>query len=305
MTWYYYQFLAYCYGARGRSGKLGTYCVWGKHVSPTPVTQKHGHGFNIALLNRWLPAGKVERHGWIVCKRQATYPRIVLNLPGRGFEPRTSAPSYIPQPLRQTKLQPSNLPTGSRILNARKFSWAIGHPSSMFLRWILLLPRRKLKFEGQAVGWYLSQHAHLLLWEHWGIPCTHYCSPLHHQAEGAGRKVQEAWNGCCEAVRGIEESPRSRWVQGHCFIRCWHGGLQGGDWADPIDAPRIPEAACRGKCQDMRTTEEPPDRWSAVPIGSHLLQDARARLMGWSKLSSDHREASMHVDVLPRLSWAA
>ncbi len=57
--------IAHCYSARGRSGKLGTYRIWGQRVSPTPVAQKRGHDFNIASLNRWLPAGKVERHGWM------------------------------------------------------------------------------------------------------------------------------------------------------------------------------------------------------------------------------------------------
>jgi hypothetical protein len=42
-----------------------------KGIGPTPVAQKCGHRFYIALLNRWLPAGKMERHGWIVCSRQA------------------------------------------------------------------------------------------------------------------------------------------------------------------------------------------------------------------------------------------
>ncbi len=167
------------------------------------------------------------------------------------------------------------------------------------------LQGRTSSFEGQASGWYLSQHAHLLPWEHWGIPCTHQGRPLHYQAEGAGRKVQEAWKGCCEAVRGIEESPGSHWVQGHCLVRCWRGGPQGGDWADPTDAPRIPETAQWGNYQDVRATEEPPVRWSAVPMGLRLLQDAQAWLLSWNKRSSDRREASMHVDVLLRLSWAA
>jgi hypothetical protein len=43
----------------------------GKRVGPAPVTQKCRHEFNIAFLNRLLLAGKVERHGWIECKRQA------------------------------------------------------------------------------------------------------------------------------------------------------------------------------------------------------------------------------------------
>jgi hypothetical protein len=36
----------------------------------------------------------------------------------------------------------------------------------------------------------------------------------------AGHKVQEARKGCCEAVQGVEESPRSRWVLGQCLVGC-------------------------------------------------------------------------------------
>jgi hypothetical protein len=72
----------------------------GKHVGPALVTQKCGHEFNIATLNRWLPAGKVERHGWIECKRQADKSRIVLSQPGGGVQ--TQDLSSIEHPLTTT-----------------------------------------------------------------------------------------------------------------------------------------------------------------------------------------------------------
>jgi hypothetical protein len=72
--------------------EIDAFLIIGKRVGPAPVAQKRGHKFNIALLNWWLPAGKVERHGWIECKRQADKSRIVLGLPGREFKPETSAP---------------------------------------------------------------------------------------------------------------------------------------------------------------------------------------------------------------------
>ncbi len=43
----------------------------GKCVGPASVMGKRRHEFKIALHFWWLPAGKVERHGWIECKRQA------------------------------------------------------------------------------------------------------------------------------------------------------------------------------------------------------------------------------------------
>jgi hypothetical protein len=75
---------------------------------------------------------------------------------------------------------------------------------------------RTAKSENQASRWFCLQHVHLLPWEHQGVHCTHChcCSPPHHQAEGAGRTVQEAWEGCCEADRDVQVSSEGCWVQG-------------------------------------------------------------------------------------------
>jgi hypothetical protein len=41
----------------------------GECAGLTPVVQKRGHGFNLALLIRWLPAGKNGKDMGAVCAK--------------------------------------------------------------------------------------------------------------------------------------------------------------------------------------------------------------------------------------------
>ncbi len=68
-------YFARCYGARRWSGKLIPF-AYGKTRRLHPCHVKVQIQFNIALLNRWLPVGKVERHGWIECKDKLTKPEL-------------------------------------------------------------------------------------------------------------------------------------------------------------------------------------------------------------------------------------
>jgi hypothetical protein len=56
---------------KGVEQKIGYLSCMGKRASPTHVARKHRHGFYAASLNWWLLVGKIKRHGWAVCKRQA------------------------------------------------------------------------------------------------------------------------------------------------------------------------------------------------------------------------------------------
>ncbi len=100
---------------------------------------------------------------------------------------------------------------------------------------------RTSTFQGQASRCLTPQYPYLLPGEQWGIPCTHCRSPLYHQAKGAAQEVQGTPQGCCETVRGVEESSRSRRFSRHHLNKRWCYGPQSGDWADPTDAPRTSE----------------------------------------------------------------
>ncbi len=198
---------------------------------------------------------------------------------------------------------PSSLLTGWKIPNARKGSWAIGHPSRMSLRWISTFQGGASSFEGQAPGWYLSQHAHLLLWEHLGTPCTHCCSPPHHQAEeaqSAGSLERLLWS----SQRHLRISYK---LLGPRTLSCWMLAWRPARWR--LSRPN----RCSKNTRRLMTRQSPrcTSNWGTScpvicsPNGiTFLPQDARAWLVGWSKRSSDRREASTHINVLPRLSWA-
>ncbi len=125
---------------------------------------------------------------------------------------------------------------------------------------------------------------------------------LHTSLQSSASSSRRGW---MQSAGGLERllwsSPRHWRI---FLVGCWRGGPQGGDWADLTDASRSPEAAQWGNCQDVWASKEPPVRWFTVPMGVRLPWDAQAWLVGWSKWSSNRREASTHVDVLPRLSWA-
>jgi hypothetical protein len=62
-----------------------------------------------------------------------------------------------------------------------------------------------------------------------GIPHAHCCGPPSHQAEGAAQEVLSACQGCCETVRGVEESPRSHGILRHRLDDCRCYGPLGGN----------------------------------------------------------------------------
>ncbi len=73
----------------------------------------------------------------------------------------------------------------------------------------------------------------------------------------------------------------------------------------PRRCSKKPRSSTARQLHDVQAPEEPPVWWPAVPMGSHLPWDVQAWLVGWSKWSSDRREASTHVGRFMRLSWAA
>ncbi len=75
--------------------------------------------------------------------------------------------------------------------------------------WHCHAQRRTSDFKSQASRRVSPQYTHLLPWEQQGIHCTHCCSPPNHWSEGAAQEVQDSCQGCCKAVWGVEESPRS------------------------------------------------------------------------------------------------
>ncbi len=193
--------------------------------------------------------------------------------------------------LRQLAKMSTSLksPDGLKDAECEKGSCPTSRPFCMYLWLTLSCPRKNLNFSKSSFRTVPPQYAQLLPWEQWGIPCTHCCNPPYHCSEGAAQEVQDACQGCCKAVWGVEESPRSSRFSRNCLNKRWCYGLQGGDWADSTDAPRIPEGSWQGNCLDVQATEETAVRWHTVPMRSHLPWDAQAWLVGCSKWSSEQR----------------
>ncbi len=62
--WYCYQFHCMVLWCKGVEQENWIPFTYGEKCSgPTPDAQKRRHKFLIALLDRWLPAGRMERHG--------------------------------------------------------------------------------------------------------------------------------------------------------------------------------------------------------------------------------------------------
>ncbi len=60
------------------------------------------------------------------------------------------------------------------------------------------------KTQDQTFQWDHLQHVHLLLREHWGIPCTCSCGPMSHQPKGTQCAVQEAGQGLDKLAGTLE-----------------------------------------------------------------------------------------------------